>query len=295
MNISRKEMDNPFSLDPVQSVDQFVGRERVTRQVLDLLDKGQHVSIVGQDKIGKTSFLYHVADPQVRARYGLLEEHVFVYIDSRPLAASDQETWYRHMEQETIRQIGLDTPNGEEVRARLEAAVQSAGSAAGPWRFQRFFHAIKRQHLKVILVLDNFEVLAKSPNLGSGFFSVMRSIHANYPVTYLVTSLLPLHDIEDAQVEGSPFFNIFFPIGRPDSNPLGELDPQESRRLVQNLLNRSGIHLPEPVIECILELGHNTPYKLKYVGRIAVELWNQQAETAPGELCRQIRKNARLT
>ena len=72
MSLPADSKQNPFSLDPVESSEHFFGRERVTRQVLGLLDKRQNVSIVGGDKIGKTSFLYHVADPEVRAHHGHL-------------------------------------------------------------------------------------------------------------------------------------------------------------------------------------------------------------------------------
>jgi hypothetical protein len=281
---------NVSCLDPVRSAERFYGRRRVTRQVLGLLTMRQNVSIVGPDRVGKTSFLYHVADPQVRAQCGLAEDLVFVYVDGRRVAAGDPDTWYRHIKEATIQQVGQVAPESESLWSEIGAAEQSGGPSTAPWRFQRLFRAIKRRQIQLVLVLDNFEVLAKSPKLDASFFGVMRSLHANYQVTYLVASLLPLHELEPPDATGSPFFNMFFPVQNSASDPFGPLTPQESRELVMDLLGRKGIETSEQVIECILELGKDRPYTLKRAAKIAAHLWKKHKEMTPQKRCRQIRK-----
>ena len=141
----------------------------------------------------------------------------------------------------------------------------------------------------MILVLDNFEVLAKSPRRDSSFFAVLRSLHGNYRVVYLVASLFPLHELEQVKPAASPFFNMFLPVVGA-SDPLGPMDPQESQNLVVELMALGGVQVSEPVVECILELGKNRPYLLKRAGRIAFRLWQNRGHIEPAQHCKLIRK-----
>ena len=96
---------NPFSLEPVRMPTQFFGREKETRQALGFLCQSQNVSVVGPAKIGRTSFLLHVAHPDMRAQYRLTKEHVFVHLDSRSLSDCDRGLCYLSIIEQTVRQV----------------------------------------------------------------------------------------------------------------------------------------------------------------------------------------------
>ena len=85
---------NPFQIDgPPRRRQDFVGRSREVRRVLEFLGKGQSVSIVGSEGCGKTWLLDHVADVTVYEQHGLRAgEHVFVRINGRAFADVDQVT-----------------------------------------------------------------------------------------------------------------------------------------------------------------------------------------------------------
>src|SRR6266852_1966704 len=74
--------DNPFVFDsPVQNSERFFNREGITRHIVDRLRQMEDSSVIGEQRMGKTSLLYHVSDPAVLRRYGLdPNRYVFVYV-----------------------------------------------------------------------------------------------------------------------------------------------------------------------------------------------------------------------
>lgn len=297
---SMKTTKNPFTLDPVRLVEQFFGRQRITRQVLNELANGQHVSIVGPNGIGKTSFLYHVADPQVRAQNMMAEELVFVYVDGGALAAEGQETagnataWYQAIEEATLAQIGETIQDRPGLQARFEESLPDNGSATPDARVEKLFQVVMMRDIRPVLILDDFEELALSPRMDEHFLNVLRSLHTDAQVTYLVASLLPLRELEQVTSIYSVFFNMFLLIGSPTTDCFGSLDPTESRALVQTPLDQSEIKLDKSIIDYILELGENRPYSLKRAGLIAVDLWLSDPGMEPESHRLQIGRQFRL-
>ena len=58
--------DNPFfHRGPIRRREYFCGRAQPVAQSLSLLRNGQNLALVGQRRIGKTSLLFHMADPAV--------------------------------------------------------------------------------------------------------------------------------------------------------------------------------------------------------------------------------------
>ena len=92
------------------------------------------------------------------------------------------------------------------------------------------------------------------------------------------------------EIEGSELFNIFLSIWSPIQDPLGPLSPQESKGLVRARLDTlpPGIVLPQPLVDCILDLGEDRPYTLNSVGQRVFELWQADPSISPEEIQRQI-------
>ena len=75
--------ENPFfHRGPIRDPAYFFGRERETRLLLSLVRNAQSVSVLGQRRIGKSSFVLHAANPLVLQAHGL---------DRRAISASS--TW----------------------------------------------------------------------------------------------------------------------------------------------------------------------------------------------------------
>jgi hypothetical protein len=278
------DLRNPFCLGSIEGPDQFFGRERETRRALSFLHQGQSVSVVEPAKTGKTSFLLHAAHPDVRARHGLTKEHVFVYVDSRLLADCDQDQCFLLISEETIRQVKDALPDGEGIGTKLESAFREASLQTISHGFQALFRTARVGALKLVLLLDDFESLTENSRLQDNFFSLLRWLHTNYQVAYLVASRSPLDVLERIPPSNSPFFNIFQTI------PLESLTPEESHRLIITQLDQASVDLPPLAVNCILELGDNRPYRLQRAGHIAFQLWQESGGTLQVEHCEIIRE-----
>ncbi len=284
--MSRAYPKNPFCLEPIRLPSQFFGRRREIQRTLSFLHRLQCVSIVGPARIGKTSFLSHVAHPHVRAERKLAEEHVFVHLNSHSLADLSEGECYLHIREEALRQIKGTVALDKDVGIRLEKRVREDGSQTAYFGLRTLCRSAGALGLKLVMVLDNLDVLNQNHLLGEDFFSALRSLHTNYKVAYLVASQSPIDKLERICPDGSgsPFFNIFQQI------PIGPFTNEESRRLVVTLLNLAGAKFPELVIDCILELGHNEPHRLQRAGYLAFQMWQENQEDLLKGQCEGIRR-----
>src|SRR6266705_3170243 len=83
---------NPFTYgNPISDARRFTGRAREVDQIFSRLRnvEFESSSLVGERRIGKTSLLNYIADPEVRRAHGLNpNEAIFVYADLALLDAT---------------------------------------------------------------------------------------------------------------------------------------------------------------------------------------------------------------
>jgi hypothetical protein len=80
----------------------------------------------------------------------------------------------------------------------------------------RVLNQISQQNAGVVVLLDEFELLAANPQLTPYFFARLRGLTTKYGLAYLTASQRPLFDMTaDEEILSSPFFNIFvtLPLG----------------------------------------------------------------------------------
>jgi hypothetical protein len=260
---------SPFSLKPVRTPEQFVGREKETRRVLSLLQRSQSVSILGPAKIGKTSFAFHVVHPATREYYGLAKDHTFIYLDCHRLSNCNQEQCYRTIREEMIHQIQDRTMASAAIASDLKAGIHTLDSATAFQGLQAVLRTLQTSGWLLVIVLDDFEFLAQNPQLEVHFFAALRSLATNYELAYLVTSQLPLDRLEQ-DMTGSPLWNIFTTMS------LGALTPAESQELVVSTLKQAEIEFPLFAQEWIIALGNGEPHRLQKAGEAAFQVWREQ-------------------
>ena len=280
------ECRNPFCLEPIKLQAQFFGREAETRNVLNFLDHGQCVSVVGPARIGKTSFLFHMAAPHVRAKLRRAKEQVFVYLDGHSLANLAEGECYIYIREEAIRQIKSEVAVGQDIGVQLEKLVRQTGSQTAYFGLRTLLQSARELDLKLVIVLDHLDVLNQNRLLGEIFFSALRSLHTSYEIAYLAASRSPIDRLDRICPDGpgSPFFNIFQQIS------IGLLTDTESRQLVATLPDLASARFPEAVIDCIIHLGHNEPHRLQRAGYIAFEIWQEKQKDLLVEHCEEIRR-----
>jgi DNA-binding winged helix-turn-helix (wHTH) protein len=248
-------IENPFfHRGPIRDPGYFYNRNKEVKRTLEMLSKGQSVSIIGPRKIGKTSLLFHISHPEVMQQHGLdPARHLLVYFNCEGLGNLKLEEFYTLVLEEVAgwaAQQGCNFTIPERPISYQE--------------FERVLHKIFNQQLKLALLLDEFELLSKNPNLGTDLLSGLRALPTKFDISFLTVSHHPLPAF--TKEEHSPFFNIFLPLR------LGSFDEVESRELIEESLRKAGVTFRPETVNYILELGGGHPFFLQVAGYWALEL-----------------------
>jgi hypothetical protein len=216
-------LENPFfHRGPIRDRRYFFGRTAETRRGLQMLRKGQCVSIVGPRRIGKTSLLFHLRNPEVQRRYKLGTEYLFVYIDCQGLGDLDKPQFYQWLWREAN---GTLAESGEGDRGWRE-------SISGFRELREALKKVRETGYKPVFVFDEFESLATGKFMDRAVFSSLRNLNQELEVVYVTASHMPVDELtyHDRSVLNSPFFSNFVTM------PLGFLEPDEAERMVQDLM-----------------------------------------------------------
>jgi len=257
---------NPFfHRGPIRQRDYFFNRQREVSQVLGLLRNLQNAALVGPRRIGKTSLLFHLADPATHAGHGLSpDEYVFAYLDGEELTELDAGQIRRAMMEELV--------------AALEAGgheVPTFVLTEGPLGYRAFRQAVRQfiqRGLKLIFCFDEFECLGANPHLGPGFFSSLRGLAGQFDVAYVTASKAQIQALTYAHAEtlSSPFFNTFAHLH------LGLFSDDDAQGLIEQLAAKAGVPFPSDLGDFIVELAGPHPLLLQIAGFHAFELWQVQ-------------------
>lgn len=246
-------IDNPFfHRGAIRRSRYFYGREAETDQILGLLRNGQSVSLIGPRRIGKSSLLIHLCRADVRQKLNLQPpKSLFVLLDCQELGGSPPKEVY-----ETLLTGLLD--------AAADAGIHvDASHQPGTYRaLDRALHEISgRQEVPVVVLLDEFELLAANEHLTPYFFARLRGLTTKYGLAYLTASQRPLFAITaEEEILSSPFFNIFVTL------PLGLFSEEEARGLLDTRLAMTNLSFSPPLTDYLLFLVGFHPFFLHIAG-----------------------------
>ena len=244
--------DNPFyHRGAIRRAREFHGREAEIAQVLGLLRNGQSVSLIGPRRIGKSSLLLHVARPQARERYEVsFPSTLFLLIDCQEFGGSPPEEVYEALLTELL--------DGARLAGYEIGDVDSYGTYRS---LDRVLNQVSQQNVGVVVLLDEFELLAANPQLTPYFFARLRGLTTKYGLAYLTASQRPLFDLTaDEEILSSPFFNIFVTL------PLGLYCEEEARGLLHARLEGTGIEFSQALQDHLLTLVGFHPFFLHIAG-----------------------------
>lgn len=268
--------DNPFyHRGAIRRSEDFIGRGTEVNQVLGLLRNGQSVSLIGPRRIGKSSLLLHLCQPVLRAGYGLDgPQALFVMLDCQELAGSPPEEVY---------ELLFD---GLADAAAASNVTLNEGAQPGTYRaLDRALQQVSQQGSNVVVLLDEFELLAANDHLTPYFFARLRGLTTKYGLAYLTASQRPLFAITaEEEILSSPFFNIFVTV------PLGLFDEEESRALLAARLDGTGVTFSDRLTNHILFLMGYHPFFLHIAGYHAFQTLTENGDNpmADAESIRQL-------
>lgn len=262
-NSMSERINNPFSFgNPIRDPARFYGRSEDIRQIVNRLRSSAHesTSIVGERRIGKTSLLKHLDNPEVAEGLGLLPaEYCMIYIDFQGLTDITPQRFWMRVLHKMERAICIPDliPEIQEI-AKLEEFDL--------FDLEDLFEKVAAEGQTIVLLLDEFEYVTQNPNFGSDFFGGLRAlaIHQNLPlVTATRRELVDL--CHSDEIKGSPFFNIFANVVlRPFSHA-------EVHEMLDGYLAGTGLLFSEQEKELVIGLGGGYPFFTQMAGSYFVE------------------------
>ena len=198
---------NPFTFgNPIREPERFIGRDRAIQQIVSRLLSSAHesTSVVGERRIGKTTLLKHLADPDVAEGYGLAKkEFCLVYIDFQGLTdITPHRFWQR-----VLRLMGRAMPDSD-LLPEIEALRKK--DAIDLFDLEDLFYLFDDEGINIILLMDEFEFVTQNPNFGSDFFGGLRALAIHCNLSLVPATRRELVDLcHSEEIKGSPFFNIF--------------------------------------------------------------------------------------
>lgn len=220
----------------------FYGRRKEVATIFSRIGaaRPQSVSIVGERRIGKSSLLYFINDPENRDDY--LDDsssYIFLFMDFQEKRRGTAEEFFNSLfellEQEAADRLGeLPEPGYD--------------------GFKQVCELIDRDGLKLVMLFDEFEAITKNRNFEPEFFAFLRSLANNYNVAYVTSSVKNLQEMcHNREISDSPFFNIFSNLN------LGAFTVQEAKKFVSEPSREAGNPLEEH-FETVVELGGWFPF-----------------------------------
>ena len=261
-----KRLRNPFySRQRIADPDCFYGRHREIESLYSVLITHQSRSIVGERKLGKSSLLTAVAQPARMQQYGLDPARTLcLYVDLEGMAsAKPQDFWI-----EVLDRLDAVLPSAAgDLREQVQRLLDTAEV-----RFAAVRRLLRRVHdagLDLVLILDEFEGLARNPSFEPDFYGELRSLAGELGIVYLAASKHGLYELTYHHTDtlSSPFFNIF------SEMTLGLLPADEARSMLATLSQIGhGPGFCDEEIDLALELAGPHPFFLQIAGFHLYEL-----------------------
>ncbi len=253
-----KQKGNPYlNRVMIPHPSMFFGRNSVVKRITSRIcaQRPQSVSIVGERRIGKSSLLNYLRNPQTRLQ--LMEDAertICLFIDFQQLRTIDEGQFlqliYGELKKTLKDQIEMKlSPDHEGMRFLCEQITQS--------------------DYKLVMLFDEFESVTKNERVGAQFYSFLRSLANNYTVAFITASGRNLKDMcVSHEIADSPFFNIF------SVQHLGLFRRSTAEKLIAEPSAAAGIAL-QPVSSQILACGGLYPFFLQ----MACSAWFEYLES----------------
>jgi serine/threonine protein kinase len=260
-----RRLSNPYlNRVMIKNPDDFFGRDREIRKIYSRLDAPhpQSISIVGDRRIGKSSLLNFIYHRRNRRQFMQnAASAIFVYLDFQTRVDFDVPKFVGFL----LSVLSYDNtslgtrPGAEPSLDQLQEVVQY----------------VHERGKRIIILMDEFEVITRNERFGASFFSFLRSLANSYLVAYVTSSRNDLQLMcHNQDISDSPFFNIF------SNLPLRPLRPPEALALVGEPSAREGVPL-KPHAEQLIELAGRFPMFLQIACSGAFEQLADDPDAAP--------------
>lgn len=236
---------NPFSSrGMIKDPNLFSGREEELKTIKNLLLTMQSCSIVGPRRIGKSSLLYYLCNSAHRTQE-YPPDYRFIFLDLQELSGSKVEDFFLTV----IDRLKRTSPEVDWSPAENDATMSG---------FRRLIGKLTDSGLKLVLCLDEFEMLSQNTNFPAEFFTFLRGLCSNYNLILVTSSRKSLFDLcHQGDIQTSQLWNIFVEL------PLGLMTAAEVHQLVTQYFERGSLQVSSDYLESTQELAGHHPFFLQ--------------------------------
>jgi hypothetical protein len=233
---------NPFtSRGIIKDPELFSGRAEQLQTIKNLLLTMQSCSVVGPRRIGKSSLLFYLSRPSYHAKE-YPPEYKFIFLDLQELSGAKVEDFFVTV----FSRLRRVYPDLAPVDANIDASMSG---------FRRLLAEISDAGTKLILCLDEFEMLSQNSNFSADFFTLLRGLCSNYNFVLVTSSRKSLFDLcHQRDLQTSQLWNIFVEL------PLGPMKPDEIQTLIRQYLKRGNLSIHQEYIDRTLALAGCHPF-----------------------------------
>lgn len=233
--------NNPFNFSKTAKKGDFYNRKDEIDMAIELTKNLQCFSVVGERRIGKTSFLEYILSEEV------LKEHK---IDT---------------EKYVIVHLGIDSPYGvtkdefigsiiEKIRKITQIEIESKIIYK---KFENYVDRLAKDEKNLIIALDEFECI--EPILDEDFSPWLKSIFEKKNVMAITASRTTIKEM-GRDSKPSPLYGIFHNIF------LGIFERKETERMLFEMFLKGGMNLSTETISFLASLSGGNPYLIQVVG-----------------------------
>jgi len=263
---------NPFTFgNPVSTTERFYGRQGDLRQVISrLLSAGESTSVVGERRIGKTSLLKYLANPENAVPLGLpRDKYCLVYIDFQGLTdITPQRFWQR-----VLRKMEKSVCSSE-MAQKIKRLRQQENFDL--FDLEDLFEDISWGGITTVLLLDEFEYVTRNPNFKSDFFGGLRALAIHRDLPLITSTRRELVNLcHSDEIKGSPFFNIFVNL------VLRPFSEDELLNMLRGYVAETDVKLDPREEQLVLQLSGGYPFFVQMAGYYLLEAkWKGLADQA---------------
>jgi hypothetical protein len=260
-------VQNPFRFgNPVVDQGNFFGRKSEIQTIINRLLSSAHesTSLVGDSRMGNTSLLKYLAQPEITCHFGLdPDRYLLVYIDFQSQANLSQDLFWKRV----LTSIYRSAHNPEIKKLAGEFRKLEKYDL---FDLEDFFYELSDLGIIIVLLMDEFEYITQSTQLSVDFFGVLRSLAIHTDLALVTATRHEMSDLcHSDEIKGSPFFNIFATV------LLGPFSPEDSDQMLEAYLTKSDLQFTQADKEYISSLGKGHPYFLQMAGYYWIEGKNQ--------------------
>lgn len=264
-----KRYRNPYTLRQVRDQSMFFGREAEIDQVIDYVQQGQNlILIIGQQRIGKSSLLYHLAEHRLPQAARVMP----VQFDAQSLAPFTTIQFLLGLADETAKRLTERIKRPEERRT---LRLREKDLTTDPFRqFAQWVKHIEErlQGTKLMFIVDEFtrvERELQSGLLEVGFLNGMHYLTETAQVGFI----LCVHDY--VHTDSSQGWSLY---QRGQPIRLGTLERAAAQHLIRSPQEQY-YHFEDGVIDYILDVTACHPFFIQGICQTMMSSMAQNPST----------------